>query len=79
VGLPEGEAVSPYVPLQVPVLRDGGISYLLIAFVRAAAFGEVLDRQACPPTGWPVFSIASINWLGTAGHLGSSRSARLFG
>ena len=48
VRLPEGEAVSPYVPLQVPVLRDGGISYLLIAFVRAAAFGEVLDSQGLP-------------------------------
>ena len=48
VRLPEGEDVSPYVPVQVPVLRDGGVSYLLIAFVRAAAFGEVLDNQGLP-------------------------------
>ncbi len=43
---PEAEDVSPYVPLQVPVLRDGSVSYLLIAFVRAAAFGELLNKQA---------------------------------
>jgi len=47
-GVPD---VSPYVPLQVPVVRADRISYLLTAFVRAGAFGALLDGQGLP-LGW---------------------------
>jgi two-component sensor histidine kinase len=48
---PELEEVAPYVPIKVPILRNDRISYFLTAFVRAAAFSEVLDGQSLP-AGW---------------------------
>ena len=66
---PDAKEVPPYVPIQVPILRGDQPSYFLTAFVRAAAFGEVLDSQSLPP-GW----IAGI--LDAEGNLvGRSRAA----
>jgi two-component sensor histidine kinase len=48
---PDAEDVPPYVPIQVPIVRNDRTSYLLTAFVRAAAFGDVLDGQGLP-AGW---------------------------
>jgi two-component sensor histidine kinase len=39
------------VPIQVPIVRDNRTSYALTAFVRAAAFSDVLDGQSLP-AGW---------------------------
>jgi two-component sensor histidine kinase len=51
VGWPDAEDVPPYVPIQVPIVRNDRTSYSLTAFVRAAAFDEVLDGQDLP-AGW---------------------------
>jgi len=48
---PDAEDLPPYVPIQVPIVRNDRTSFLLTAFVRAAAFGEVLDGQGLP-AGW---------------------------
>jgi two-component sensor histidine kinase len=48
---PDADDVPPYVPIQVPIVRNDRTSYFLTAFVRAAAFGEVLDGQGLP-AGW---------------------------
>jgi two-component sensor histidine kinase len=48
---PDAADVPAYVPIQVPIVRNNRISYFLTAFVRAAAFGDVLDAQSLP-AGW---------------------------
>jgi hypothetical protein len=46
---PRTDDVPPYLPIQIPIIREGRPSYLLTAFVRAAVFGEVLDVQSPRP------------------------------
>lgn len=48
---PDTKALPPYVAVQVPLVRNHTTPYLLTAFVRAPAFGEVLDGQGLP-AGW---------------------------
>jgi PAS domain S-box-containing protein len=39
------------VPIGVPVIRGGGLLYVLYARVRATAFSDTIHRQAIPPPG----------------------------
>jgi two-component sensor histidine kinase len=68
---PDADDVPAYVPIQVPIVRNDRTSYFLTAFVRAAAFGEVLDGQGLPP-GW-IAGILDVE----DGLVGRSRTASL--
>jgi two-component sensor histidine kinase len=45
---PEAAEAPPYVPIQVPLKRDGRTSQFLTAFVSADAFSDLLDGQNLP-------------------------------